>query len=55
MLIVPGDHFGMDGFLRLGFGEPPEYNRAGLERLRELLAIAARRARTVAPRGTRPA
>ena len=38
MLIVPGDHFGMDGYLRLGFGEPPEYNRAGLDRLRELLA-----------------
>jgi aspartate/methionine/tyrosine aminotransferase len=38
VLIVPGDHFGMDGYLRLGFGEPPEYNRAGLERLKELLA-----------------
>ncbi|MFA5910202.1 MAG: aminotransferase class I/II-fold pyridoxal phosphate-dependent enzyme [Vicinamibacterales bacterium] len=38
VLIVPGDHFGMDGYLRLGFGEPPAYNRAGLERLRELLA-----------------
>lgn len=41
VLIVPGDHFGMDGYLRLGFGEPPEYNRAGLERLRELLASVA--------------
>ena len=38
VLIVPGDHFGMDGFLRLGFGEPPEYNRAGLDRLKEFLA-----------------
>jgi aspartate/methionine/tyrosine aminotransferase len=38
VLIVPGDHFGMDRYLRLGFGEPPEYNRAGLERLKELLA-----------------
>lgn len=38
VLIVPGDHFGMDGYLRLGFGEPPEYNRTGLERLREVLA-----------------
>lgn len=37
VLIVPGDHFGMDGFLRLGFGEPPEYNKAGLDRLKELL------------------
>lgn len=38
VLIVPGDHFGMDGFLRLGFGEPPAYNRAGLDRLRDLLS-----------------
>lgn len=38
VLVVPGDHFGMDGYLRLGFGEPPEYNRAGLDRLRHLLA-----------------
>ncbi|HWI20860.1 MAG TPA: aminotransferase class I/II-fold pyridoxal phosphate-dependent enzyme [Vicinamibacterales bacterium] len=38
VLTVPGDHFGMDGYLRLGFGEPPEYNRAGLDRLKELLA-----------------
>lgn len=41
VLIVPGDHFGMDGYLRLGFGEPPEYNRAGLDRLRDLLASVA--------------
>jgi aspartate/methionine/tyrosine aminotransferase len=38
VLVVPGDHFGMDGYLRLGFGEPPEYNRAGLDRLSELLS-----------------
>lgn len=37
VLIVPGDHFGMDGYLRLGYGEPPEYNRAGLDRLKQLL------------------
>lgn len=41
VLIVPGDHFGMDGYLRLGFGEPPEYNRAGLDRLRDLLSSLA--------------
>jgi aspartate/methionine/tyrosine aminotransferase len=41
VLVVPGDHFGMDGYLRLGFGEPPEYNRAGLDRLRELLSTVA--------------
>ena len=38
VLIVPGDHFGMDGYLRLGFGVPPAYNRTGLDRLREVLA-----------------
>ncbi|MBY0497207.1 MAG: aminotransferase class I/II-fold pyridoxal phosphate-dependent enzyme [Cyanobacteria bacterium] len=45
VLIVPGDHFGMDGYLRLGFGEPPEYNRAGLERLKELLTSLSASAR----------
>ncbi len=49
MLIVPGDHFGMDGYLRLGFGEPPEYNRAGLDRLRDLLAAVARRSAPMRP------
>ena len=37
VLVVPGDHFGMDGYLRLGFGERPEYLRQGLERLHSLL------------------
>lgn len=41
VLVVPGDHFGMDGYLRLGFGEPQEYNRAGLGRLHDLLASLA--------------
>ena len=38
VLIVPGDHFGMDGYLRLGFGESPDYINAGLGRVRDLLA-----------------
>jgi aspartate/methionine/tyrosine aminotransferase len=37
VLIVPGDHFGMDGYLRIGYGEPPDYVRSGLARLHELL------------------
>jgi aspartate/methionine/tyrosine aminotransferase len=37
VLIVPGDHFGMDGYLRIGFGDRPAYLREGLSRLRELL------------------
>jgi aspartate/methionine/tyrosine aminotransferase len=38
VLIVPGDHFGMDGFLRIGFGETADYVREGLGRLHALLA-----------------
>jgi aspartate/methionine/tyrosine aminotransferase len=48
VLVVPGDHFGMDGYLRLGFGEPPEYNRAGLDRLRDLLASLPAESRSAA-------
>lgn len=46
VLVVPGDHFGMDGYLRLGFGEPPDYNRAGLDRLRDLLSTIPMRERS---------
>jgi aspartate/methionine/tyrosine aminotransferase len=37
VLIVPGDHFGMDGYLRIGFGEEVGYLREGLSRLHDLL------------------
>jgi aspartate/methionine/tyrosine aminotransferase len=37
VLIVPGDHFGMDHHLRISYGLPPDYLRAGLERIRESL------------------
>ena len=37
VLIVPGDHFGMDGYLRIGFGDETDYMRQGLNRLQELL------------------
>lgn len=33
VLIVPGDHFGMDGYLRLGFGEDAAHLRQGLARI----------------------
>jgi len=36
-LIVPGDHFGMDGYLRIGYGSPREYLTAGLNRIGELV------------------
>ena len=38
VLVVPGDHFGMDGYLRIGFGDEAGYIRAGLERVAELIA-----------------
>jgi aspartate/methionine/tyrosine aminotransferase len=38
VLIVPGDHFGMDGYLRIGFGDRPEQLRAALDRLRDGIA-----------------
>jgi aspartate/methionine/tyrosine aminotransferase len=38
LLIVPGDHFGMDHYLRLGFGDDPEHLRQGLARLGEAIA-----------------
>lgn len=38
VLVVPGDHFGMDGYLRIGFGEPHAYLRAALERVHAVLA-----------------
>ena len=37
LLIVPGDHFGMDGYLRIGFGSETRYLRDGLDRLDHLL------------------
>ena len=37
VLIVPGDHFGMDGYLRIGYGDQAGYLRAGLDRLHDLL------------------
>jgi aspartate/methionine/tyrosine aminotransferase len=38
VLIVPGDHFRMDGYLRLGFGDEAGHLRAGLERLGDAIA-----------------
>jgi aspartate/methionine/tyrosine aminotransferase len=38
VLAVPGDHFGMDHYLRLGFGDAPEHLLAGLTRLGEGMA-----------------
>jgi hypothetical protein len=37
VLVVPGDHFGMDGYLRIGFGNQPAELAAGLGRIERLL------------------
>ncbi len=37
VLIVPGDHFGLDHHLRISFGLPPDYLRSGLDRIHELI------------------
>ena len=36
-LIVPGDHFGMDGYIRVGMGDAKAYVSGGLRRIDELL------------------
>ena len=37
VLIVPGDHFGLDKYLRVSFGLPPDYLTAGLDRIHQLI------------------
>lgn len=37
ILVVPGDHFGMDGWLRVGFGDDTDTLKRGLDRLSEML------------------
>jgi aspartate/methionine/tyrosine aminotransferase len=41
VLVVPGDHFGMDGYLRIGYGVETEELRAALARLESCIAVAA--------------
>lgn len=37
VLVVPGNHFEMEGYLRIGFGSDPAHVTGGLERLSEIL------------------
>jgi aspartate/methionine/tyrosine aminotransferase len=37
VLIVPGDHFGRDHHLRISFGLPLNYLRAGLDCVHQLI------------------
>jgi aspartate/methionine/tyrosine aminotransferase len=36
-LIEPGDHFGIDHYIRLGYGPEPEYLASGLECVKRIL------------------
>ncbi|MFC2118169.1 aminotransferase class I/II-fold pyridoxal phosphate-dependent enzyme [Bacteroidota bacterium] len=36
VLIVPGDHFGIDKYIRISFGLPHEYLKEGLDKINEL-------------------
>jgi len=38
VMIVPGDHFGMDGYLRISFGLPKDYLLGGLNGISEVLS-----------------
>lgn len=50
VMIVPGDHFGMDGYMRIGTGPPKEYLLAGLGRVDELLSEIKRGTKDASPR-----
>ncbi|HZS49649.1 MAG TPA: aminotransferase class I/II-fold pyridoxal phosphate-dependent enzyme [Bryobacterales bacterium] len=46
VLVVPGEHFGMDGFLRIGYGQPLSILQAALGRISEVFhEIQSREAR----------
>ena len=37
VLIVPGDHFGLDKFIRISYGLPHDYLTAGLDRIHQAI------------------
>jgi aspartate/methionine/tyrosine aminotransferase len=46
VLIVPGDHFGLDHHVRISFGLPHAYLKAALERIEELIGELTENARS---------
>ncbi len=50
VLVVPGDHFGVDGYLRIGHGAAAEELKPALGRLESFLTGAARRSAETVPR-----
>lgn len=53
VMVVPGDHFGMDHYLRIGFGDTSDYLREALARLAEGLADLGVAPRSAPPSATR--
>ena len=45
VLVVPGDYFDMDGYLRIGFGSDPEYLESALLRVGDFLSSLSAHAR----------
>lgn len=45
VLLVPGDYFGMDGYLRIGFGSDPKYLESALTLIGEFLSSVGAHAR----------
>jgi aspartate/methionine/tyrosine aminotransferase len=45
VLVVPGDFFDMDGYLRIGFGSDPEYLTSALAHIGEFLSAVSAHAR----------
>jgi aspartate/methionine/tyrosine aminotransferase len=45
VLVVPGDYFDMDGYLRIGFGSDPEYLESALLRIGDFLSSLSAHAR----------
>ena len=41
VLVVPGDHFGLDHYLRISYGLPHDYLTGGLDRIHELITSLA--------------
>ena len=37
VLVVPGDHAGLDHYVRISYGLPPDYLRGGLDRIHQLI------------------
>jgi len=38
VMLVPGDHFGMDNYFRISYGLPEDYLREGLDRIRKFIS-----------------